>query len=133
MSTGDFWRKECLSAKVDEYIPPGYFSAAGSGVTYFGTKDTCMSPVGHFVANFEKAMRKGFAAIRAEAQAKMNELEGVMFGDSVARYNFYRAVTIVCDGIITLIQEIRQRVQTTGLRRSRSFAEKRAARAWPIA
>ncbi len=32
----------------------------------------------------------------------MAELEGVMFGDSVAKYNFYRAVTIVCEGMITL-------------------------------
>ncbi len=102
LSTGDFWRKECLSAKVDEYIPLGYFNAAGSGVTYFGTKDTCSSPVGHFVANFEKAMHKGFGAIRAEAQAKMDELEGVLFGDGASKYNFYRAVTIVCDGMITL-------------------------------
>ncbi len=46
LATGDFWRKECLSAKVDEYIPLGYFSAAGSGVTYFGSKNTCTSPVG---------------------------------------------------------------------------------------
>jgi pyruvate formate-lyase/glycerol dehydratase family glycyl radical enzyme len=102
LSSGDYWRKECLSAKVDEYIPPGYFKAAGSGVTYFSTKGTCSSPVGHFVANFEKAMHKGFGAIKAEAQTKMDELEGVMFGDSVARYNFYRAVTVVCDGMITL-------------------------------
>ena len=102
LSTGDFWRKECLSAKVDEYVPLGYFDAAGSGVTYFGTKDTCTSPVGHFVANFEKAMRKGFGAIKTEAEAKMKELEGVLFGDSVSKYNFYRAVTIVCDGVITI-------------------------------
>jgi pyruvate formate-lyase/glycerol dehydratase family glycyl radical enzyme len=102
LSTGDFWRKECLSAKVDEYVPPGYFGAAGSGVTYFPTKDTCTSPVGHFVANFQKAMHKGFAALREEAQAKMDELEGVMFGDSVSSYNFYRAVAIVCDGMMTL-------------------------------
>jgi pyruvate formate-lyase/glycerol dehydratase family glycyl radical enzyme len=102
LSTGDFWRKECLSAKVDEYIPPGYFGAAGSGVTYFGTKDTCSSPVGHLVANFDKAIHKGFAAIKAEAQEKMKELEGVLFGDSVSRYNFYRAVAIVCDGMMTL-------------------------------
>jgi pyruvate formate-lyase/glycerol dehydratase family glycyl radical enzyme len=102
LETGDFWRKECLSAKVDEYIPLGYFEHAGSGVTYFSSKNTCTSPVGHFVANFEKAMHKGFAAIRAEAQEKMNELEGVMFGDSVSRYNFYRALTIVCDGMIAL-------------------------------
>jgi formate C-acetyltransferase len=102
LSTGDFWRKESLSAKVDEYIPPGYLKAAGSGVTYFSTKNTCTSPVGHFVANFDKAMHKGFGAIRTEAQAKMDELEGVMFGDSAARYNFYRAITIACDGMITL-------------------------------
>lgn len=102
LATGEFWRKECLSAKVDEYIPLGYFKAAGSGVTYFGTKNTCSSPVGHFVANFEKAMHKGFAAIRDEAQAKMDELEGVMFGDGAARYSFYRAITIVCDAMITL-------------------------------
>jgi pyruvate formate-lyase/glycerol dehydratase family glycyl radical enzyme len=102
LRTGDFWRKECLSAKVDEYIPLGYFDAAGSGVTYFSSKNTCTSPVGHFVANFEKAMHIGFAAIRAEALSRMDELEGVLFGDSVARYNFYRSVTIVCDGIITL-------------------------------
>jgi len=102
LNTGDFWRKECLSAKVDEYIPLGYSDHAGSGVTYFGTRDTCTSPVGHFVANFEKAMHKGFGAIRAEAQAKMDELEGALFGDSVSRYNFYRAITLVCDGMITL-------------------------------
>jgi pyruvate formate-lyase/glycerol dehydratase family glycyl radical enzyme len=102
LRTGDFWRKECLSAKVDEYIPLGYFEAAGSGATYFSSKNTCTSPVGHFVANFEKAMHLGFAAIRAEALSRMDKLEGVLFGDSVARYNFYRAVTTVCDGMITL-------------------------------
>jgi pyruvate formate-lyase/glycerol dehydratase family glycyl radical enzyme len=108
LSTGDFWRKECLSAKVDEYIPPGYFNAAGSGVTYFGTKDTCSSPVGHFVANFNKAMRKGFGAIKAEAQAKMAGMEGVLHGDNASKYNFYRAVTIVCDGMIILSKKYAQ-------------------------
>ncbi len=108
LNTGDFWRKECLSAKVDEYIPLGYFDAAGSGVVYFGTSNICSSPVGHFVANFEKAMHKGFGAIRAEARDRMNELEGVMFGDGAVRYNFYRAVTLVCDGIITFSKRYAQ-------------------------
>ena len=31
LATGDFWRKESLSAKVDEYIPEGYKNAVGSG------------------------------------------------------------------------------------------------------
>lgn len=102
LDTGDFWRKESLSAKVDEHIPLGYFAHAGSGVTTFGTKDTCSSPIGHFVAGFEKAMHKGFGAIKAEAEAKMDELEGELFGDAVSRYTFYRAVAIVCEGMIIL-------------------------------
>ena len=104
LATGDFWRKECLSARVDAYIPPGYLEAANSGVTYFRAEGTCPFPVGHFTANFEKALHKGFAAIRAEAQGRMEALEGKMFGDGAARYHFYRAITIVCDGMITLSQ-----------------------------
>lgn len=102
LSTGDYWRKECMSAKVDAYIPPGYAKAVGNGVTHFKMENNCMSPVGHFVGNFDKAIRKGFAAIKAEARQKMDELEGVMFGDGASRYSFYHAVAIVCDGMITL-------------------------------
>ncbi len=76
LETGEFWRKECLSAKVDEYIPDGYFGAEGNGVLLYGTKGTSRNPVGHFVANFDKALHKGFGAIRAEAQARMNAMEG---------------------------------------------------------
>ena len=102
LGTGEFWRKECLSAKIDEYIPEGYKKAVGNGVTTFGIKGVCQSPVGHFVGNFDKVINKGFGAIRDEALAKMDELEGVMFGDSVYKYNFYRAVKLVSEGIITL-------------------------------
>jgi len=109
LSTGDFWLKECLSAKVDEYIPLGYHKHVGNGVVTFGIKDTSQCPVGHFVANFNKAINKGFGAIRAEAKAKMDELEGVMFGDSAEKYNFYRAVTIVCDGLITFSKRYAER------------------------
>ena len=102
LRTGEFWRKECLSAKIDEYIPDGYKKAVGNGVTTFGIKGVCQSPVGHFVGNFDKVINKGFGAIRDEAGAKMDELEGVMLGDSVYKYNFYRAVKLVSEGIITL-------------------------------
>ena len=103
LSTGDFWLKECMSAKTDAYIPDGYFKYVGNGVTMFGPKHQAVSPVGHFCANYDKAIRKGFAAIKAEAEAKIAELEEKgIYGDSINRYNFYRAVSIVCDGMIIL-------------------------------
>jgi formate C-acetyltransferase len=122
LSTGDYWRKECLSAKIDEYIPQGYFNAIGNGVVTFGAKDNCVAPIGHFVANFDKAIHKGFGAIKSEAQAKMDELEGCLYGDSASQYNFYRAVVIVCDGMIILSKRYARECKKL------AFAESDAAR-----
>ncbi len=102
LETGDFWDKNSMSAIVDEYIPRYYRDKLdGNGVVFFGAKDNCQSPVGHFVANFWTATQKGFGAIREEALEKMAryEEEGI-YGDSAYKYNFYRAVDIVCEGII---------------------------------
>lgn len=102
LETGDFWDKNAMSAIVDEYIPRQYRDEEnGNGVVFFGAKDNCQSPVGHFVANFWTATQKGFGAIREEALAKMRqyEEEGI-FGDTIYKYNFYRAIDIVCEGII---------------------------------
>ena len=103
LNTGDFWLKECMSAKMDAYIPDGYLPHIGNGITMFGPKGNTHTPVGHFCANYERALHKGFGAIKADAEAKIAELEEQgIFGDSINKYNFYRAISIVCDGMIVL-------------------------------
>ncbi|NTW72417.1 MAG: hypothetical protein HGA49_09265 [Eubacteriaceae bacterium] len=97
-----YWEKNSLSAMVDQYIPEGYFNAVGNQVTVYNGKNICTAPVGHFCTNYDKAIRKGFGAVKAEAQAKMAEMEGHMSGNMIEQYNFYRSVVIVCDGMITL-------------------------------
>ena len=103
LSTIDFWMKECMSAKADANILDEYRPIAGNGVTQFGPFDTCQSPVGHFCTGYDAAVRKGFKAIKEEAERKMKELiDQTLPGKSIDKYNFYRAVAIVCDGIIAL-------------------------------
>jgi len=103
LSTGDFWLKECMSAKTDAYMPDGYLAHIGNGITMFGPKGNTHTPVGHFCTNYERAIKKGFAAIKAEADAKIAELEEKgIYGDSINKYNFYRAISIVCEGMIIL-------------------------------
>jgi len=103
LKTGDFWLKECMSAKCDAYIPNGYFDHIGSGITMFAGKDQVASPVGHFCTGYKNAVDKGFAAIRDEAQQHINEMEeNGIFGKTIDQYNFYRAIVIVCEGMITL-------------------------------
>ena len=63
----------------------------------------CGSPVGHFTGNFWTATNVGFGAIKEQAEAKVKQLEeDGIFGESIDQYNFYRAVAVVCDGMITL-------------------------------
>ena len=103
LSTVDFWLKECMSAKTDAQIIDEYFPIARNGVTNFGPSGQTNTPVGHFCTGYNTAIRKGFAAIKEEAEQKRAELiEQALPGNTIDQYNFYRAVSIVCDGMIVL-------------------------------
>jgi formate C-acetyltransferase len=103
LDTIDYWMTECMSAKTDAQIIDAYLDHVGNGVTLFGAKGQTQSPVGHFCTGYDTAIRKGFAAIREEAEEKMAQIvaDGVP-GKTIDQYNFYRAVSIVCEGMIAL-------------------------------
>ena len=101
LETGEYWVKNCHSAVASEYLPRENAKFDGNGVISFGTHGNCGAPVGHFCGNHYKAVDVGFAAVAAEARAKMDQLEeDGIFGQTIYQYNFYRAVDIVCTGII---------------------------------
>ena len=103
LETGDYWLLECTSAKVDAYVPDGWARHIGNGVNMFGMTGHGNGPVGHYCTSYDRAINVGFGAIKAEADENIKQLEeNGIFGDSIDRYNFYRAVSIVCDGMITL-------------------------------
>ena len=102
MQFEDFWAKNDLSRFTDDALPPEFHDIVGNGIVTFGDKHTGAGPVGHFCTNYDKAIRKGFAAIRREAQDKIDGMKGRLYGDSAEREQFYYAVTIVCDAAVTL-------------------------------
>ena len=103
LQTVDFWLKECQSAQTDAYILEEFLPHVNNNCSNFSARGQTASPVGHFCTGYHNAIDKGFAAIRGEAAEKMQEIiDNAVPGDSIDRYNFYRAVTIVCDGMITL-------------------------------
>ena len=100
--TGDWWVKNGFGPMFDEYIPRTYRDKIGNnGCLGFHPSHNPAGPVGHFAANFWKAVDPGFLAIQREAEEKMAQIEEDGFQDNDAyKYNFYRAVSIVCEGII---------------------------------
>jgi len=98
----DFWLQVNLSTMTDANLPEGYKPHVGNGVLMYNAFNNARTPVGHFCADHEKAINVGFGAIKREAEEKMAEIEAMgIMGDTAKQYNFYRAVSIVCDGIIT--------------------------------
>jgi len=111
LSIIDFWNRENNSARLSEYIPEGYKQAAGNGITSFRENTICINPIGHFCANYDKALRRGYRSILEEARENMRSLEGHMYGKDVEKYNFYRSVAIVMEGLITLINRYGDRCE----------------------
>lgn len=101
LDTVDFWDNECLNSLVNPYIPEEYRKIARNSALNFTAQDICPQPIGHFAPNFHKAVDVGFAAVKAEAEAKMAELLEKGLPGGAAAYNFYKSVAIVCGGMIT--------------------------------
>ena len=101
--TIDYWLKgESTFAKTLAYYPEQYAPHDFNGVTMVGRMCISDTPVGHFATGYDKVIRVGLGAIREEARRYQESiLETFMQGEDVDRYNFYRAVEIVCDGMIT--------------------------------
>ena len=102
LETIPFWDGECLCSLVNPYYPETYKAIANNGVETFGAKDCCPQPIGHFAPNYHVAVKKGFAAVKAEADAKIAEIEANAIHGSAGPYNFYRGVSIVCGAMIRL-------------------------------
>jgi len=116
----DFWNEHCATKRVDSCAPDGLEKILGNGVTRFRGKGGRMhgGPVGHFCTNYDKVLTKGFAAVRDEAQAKVDELEGNIFDNNMEKYHFYRAVVNVCNGAITYAERVAAAVSAEASRTS---------------
>ena len=102
LKTGDFWRKNCMSAAIDDIYPEEYNAEVlGNGVLNFRASGNCQHPIGHFVGNFWTVLDKGLGAVAKEAAEKKRAmLEKGIQGDEARQFEFYRAVQMVTEGII---------------------------------
>ena len=102
LKTGDFWRKNCVSAAIDAVYPDEYMNEVmGNGVLNFRPSGNCQHPIGHFVGNFWTVVDKGLGAVAREAKEKRRAMTEKGFqGDEARKYEFYRAVQLVTEGLI---------------------------------
>ncbi|MCL1834762.1 MAG: hypothetical protein FWG48_01260 [Oscillospiraceae bacterium] len=93
---GMFGRGEWLPDNAGQFIELG---ASDYGIP---GRPGALTPPGHLTPGFQHIIRKGYGAIRKQAQDWMDEREGNLMNDDMRKYMFYKAATIACDGAITL-------------------------------
>ena len=99
-SVDEFWREHCIGAKVDAAMPPEIHTLANASILSYGPWGNAFVPSGHFNANYRKVVEKGFASIKSEALAKLEQLRGRLRGNDAEKYFFYEAVVISCDAVM---------------------------------
>ena len=100
LETAHFWDDESLGDMVRSYIPEEYLRMENNSVLNFASNDFCPQPIGHFAPNYKTVINKGLGAIKAEAEAKMAEMEANGMPGGSDQYNFYRGTSIVCGAMI---------------------------------
>ncbi|MDR1589803.1 MAG: hypothetical protein LBS51_06375 [Oscillospiraceae bacterium] len=103
IDAGKYWKNKTISACMAGIVPQAIWDLGPDGVTSFA-KGPFLSNMaqGHYCPNFNKAIHVGFKAIKADAEARLAELHGRIFGSDAEKYTFYRAVATVCDAAVLL-------------------------------
>lgn len=120
-----YWEIHSISAHAKKAMPQKLWELDGTSVLPFIAAAPVSGPIGHFSAGYTKVINKGCKAIRQEAVAHLEALDGKVFGDSADKYQFYRSVIICCDAAILLAK--RYALECRKLAGESRFTEERKA------
>ena len=95
-----FWAHNTLSDYVDQYMPEGLAEVVNGGVLPYVAEGNCRSPHGHYNANYDKVISKGFAAIKEEAKDALNVLYSNIADLDIEKVHFYQSIVTVCDAMM---------------------------------
>ncbi len=110
----DYWKNHSISKMVEGALTDDFWENAGNGGILNANRQRSLlfgvsgMPQGHYIANFNAAVNKGFKAVKEEAQAKLNETKGRVFVTSAESHVFYQAVIQVCEGAMLLSKRYAQ-------------------------
>ena len=104
-----YWKDKSLSRMVEGALTDDFWDAFCNGCILNGMRIgnrvmTSVSgmPQGHYIANFNKVVNVGFAAVKKEALERLEAQKGKVVGTLAESHVFYYAVVRVCDGAMLL-------------------------------
>ena len=99
LSIQDYWKDRRVTAVADAWQPDGFDELRRLNVSSYaegGMGLTVLSP-GHLIAGYDTIIKKGYGAIRKEAQDWLDAHRGNLMGEDVNKYMFYKSAVLACD------------------------------------
>ena len=105
----DYWKDKTLARMIEGAMTDDFWDAFGNGCILNGMRiggrvmtNVSGMPQGHYIANFNKVVNVGYAAVKKETLERIDAQKGKIFGDMASSHVFYHAVLRVCDGAMLL-------------------------------
>lgn len=96
-----FWKGKTVNDLVTAKLPEDTYNTIKNSAAYtFSPDPVICSGVGHYSPNYEKILEKGFIGIKRDAQINLDIMGIPDKGDDIDKYNFWKAIIIVCDAAI---------------------------------
>ncbi|MBR3881040.1 MAG: glycyl radical protein [Mailhella sp.] len=100
-----YWKGKTFHEDLSRSLPPeshrlAYNDPHGIKARFIVSENASYRSSQQWVLDYAKVIERGFADIKAEAQAKMNELDPLSPMDTVKKRPFLEAVIITCDAIV---------------------------------
>ena len=101
----EYWHDRTIHSTVVAALPEEIWKIQGDNCTTFGNRrgmGVAMMPQGHYCANYQKIVDKGWRFIADEAQSYMDAMEGKVFNTDAKRFTTWRSIKKVAEGAILL-------------------------------
>ena len=101
----EFWSGKSINDLVKASLPEETHDVLRNSAAYTFSEDVVIcSGVGHYSPNYKTILTKGFLGIKQNAEENLRQLGIPSEGADIEKYNFWRAIVIVCDAAMLFAQ-----------------------------
>jgi formate C-acetyltransferase len=108
-SIREYWKGRTVTSTADAWKPDGYDELTRlRASSYVPGMPLMMIPTGHLTPGFEKIVKVGYGAIRAQARDWIDSHKGNLMGEDMDKFMFYKSAVIACDAAIVMVRRYGQ-------------------------